>query len=143
MFFTIIRNWYADIFIIEGPSFGAGEAFLIGPVPCTTSEVTWCGGVGRGIDTLSSAKVISTEAGQTISSSLIKSVTLSTDGNTQSISIEEASVTAFNAGFFAPCFTKEVAFRNDAGIGMSNAFSILNDRSIVAGSTSTSCFIPG
>ena len=81
MLFTIIRNWNTDFFIIESPSFRAGEANLVGPVPCATSEITWCGGVGRGINTLSSTKIISTKAGQAISSSLIKGVTLSTDGN--------------------------------------------------------------
>lgn len=54
-------------------------------------------------------------------------------GDAEAVSIEEASVRAFKTDLFGPSFAEEVAFRNNACIGVGDTVSILDNRSVVAG----------
>jgi hypothetical protein len=109
----LVRNGDADIVSIESPFVGASQADLVDPVPGSTSEVGGLSSVGRGENTLSILEVISTEAGQAVTCSLVESVAVGTDSHTEAITIEPASVGALNTCFSGPSFAEEVAFGNN------------------------------
>jgi hypothetical protein len=44
---ALVSNGHADVLSVEGPSFGAGQTFLVGPIPGSTSEVGGLSVVGR------------------------------------------------------------------------------------------------
>ena len=44
---ALIRNWGTDIFSIEDPAVGAGEADLVIPVPSSTSTISGSGSIGK------------------------------------------------------------------------------------------------
>ena len=86
---------------------------MLFPIPGSTSEVRWLSSIGRGVNTLSILDIITLEAGQTVTSSLIESIAVGADSNAETILIGEASVGASNTLLSRPCFAKEVAFGNN------------------------------
>ena len=63
----MIRNWHTNVFGVEDPTVGTFEAFLISPVPSSTSEISRLGVVRVRENTFSFFQVISIEAFSAVS----------------------------------------------------------------------------
>ena len=76
MSFAVVRNGNTNVIRVESPSFGTSQTFKIFPVPTSTSKIRRVHFVRGRVDTLSFGKIISSETGETVSGSLVESVTL-------------------------------------------------------------------
>ena len=92
---------------------------------------------------MSILEVISTEASQAVSCSLVKSVAIGAHSHTEAFSIEPASCRALNTCLSGPGLAEEVALRNNRSIDVDDTSSFLNDGSIVASEAGSSGSVPG
>lgn len=88
-------------------------------------------------------EVVSLETGKAISRGLVESVAVRADSEAESISVEETSVGAFDAGFSGPGFAEEVAFGDNGGIDVDDTLTVLDDGSVVAGEAGSGGVVPG
>ena len=101
MALALIRHRHADFVSIENPVFGAGEADLVVPVPGGAATVSGLGVVEVREETSTIDKVISLEAGGTMSSFVV-SFALVSNWHTNLISVESPSLGAGETDLAVP-----------------------------------------
>jgi hypothetical protein len=99
--FAVVGNSDTFFVSIENPSFGAGKAFLVVPVPGSASGVSRLGVVGVREQALSVLEVVSFEAGSTVTI-LSVGLTLIRNGDTNLVGVEDPSARAGEADLIVP-----------------------------------------